>query len=53
MKLTDRQLVRRVAGRSEQITERYQEWVCVECDFFAERDPDDDRVAAPSASAQR
>ncbi|MFN8061251.1 MAG: hypothetical protein U0Q12_18975 [Vicinamibacterales bacterium] len=50
MKLKDRTLVHYTAGTSEPHTKQFQEWVCPECDYFEEFDPEVDDVAR-SASA--
>ena len=38
MRLTERKVVTRTPGTSEERTSRYFEWVCPECDYFEEKE---------------
>jgi hypothetical protein len=52
MRLKDRTMVSYIAGTTEPHTRQFQEWVCPECDYFEEFDPDvDERPASAGAKA--
>jgi rubrerythrin len=43
MRLTERMQVDRIPGTSEVRKRELAEWVCPECDYFEEADPNDTR----------
>ena len=40
MHLKERVLVRTIAGTNQKITTTLREWVCPECDYFEEDEPE-------------
>ena len=40
MRLTERERIDHIPGTGQATRERAQEWVCPECDYFEEADPD-------------
>lgn len=41
MHLTERTIVDRIPGNPQDRTSRFFEWVCPECDYFEEKEKDD------------
>jgi rubrerythrin len=48
MRLTEREEVDRIPGKSEVISRKVMEWVCPECDYFEEHDAADEGEAGGS-----
>jgi C4-type Zn-finger protein len=45
MRLTERELVDRIPGKSQVISRKVREWICPECDYFEEHDAADEEGA--------